>query len=152
MFNPVLLYWEACFSSYRTTLKEHLRIHSGEKPHLCSICGQSFRHGSSYRWVPRDLKNVSGAWFQDLSWIGCVTKCSLKLPIMQKLLLGQAPPPRPPWRQALRVWWMWENLHTPWSPDQTSENTLRYSMRYTAMCLYLASSFVAVCLVSFAQI
>ncbi|XP_028831766.1 zinc finger and BTB domain-containing protein 41 isoform X2 [Denticeps clupeoides] len=36
-------------SLHRTTLREHQRIHSGEKPHLCSICGQSFRHGSSYR-------------------------------------------------------------------------------------------------------
>lgn len=53
-----------------------------------------------------------------------LTVSLLESPKMSNLFRGQAPPESPPWWQTLWVWRMWENLHTPWSPHQTSENTL----------------------------
>ncbi|XP_054290344.1 zinc finger protein 37-like [Macrosteles quadrilineatus] len=34
--------------STKATLKEHMMIHSGEKPHECPICGRTIRHKANY--------------------------------------------------------------------------------------------------------
>lgn len=148
------------FPHHRTTLKEHLRIHSGEKPHLCSICGQSFRHGSSYRWVLWDLETPFGVGdhksfkLSTMKFPTCGTNKGILWPyehnfivdlsLMRKLFLGQASSQSPPWWQAIWVWCLWENLHTPRSPDQTSENTLWWAWKgRQCYSLVLLVTFVA---------
>lgn len=58
--------------------------------------------------------------------------------------LGQASPQSPPWWRAVWVWCLWENLHTPRSPDQTSENTLWWAWKgRQCYSLVLLVTFVA---------